>query len=174
LTLSADSRRKKSGVSTEESGESVEALKVEKLTPDSRAVNVRVKVVKKGEPCETISRRDGSLHRVADVLVGDETGSLYLSLWDDNIDKVGDGDVIEIKNSYVSLFRGSMRLNIGRYGSSLRKRLVRLTLKTTFQTSSMRGVDTAVSHRHTEATRDLVEATGVAVEGVDTSFLMDS
>ena len=105
------------GVSTEDTGESVEALKVEKLTPDLRRVNIRVKVVKKGEPRETISRRDGSLHRVSDVLVGDETGSLYLSLWDDNIGKVGDGDVIEIKNGYVSLFRGSMRLNIGRYGS---------------------------------------------------------
>lgn len=105
------------GMSTEDTSESVEALKVEKLTPDSRRVNIRVKVVKKGEPRETISRRDGSLHRVSDALVGDETGSLYLSLWDDNIGKAGDGDVIEIKNGYVSLFRGSMRLNIGRYGS---------------------------------------------------------
>jgi replication factor A1 len=104
-------------MSTEDAGEFLETLKVEKLTPESRQVNVRVKIVKKGEPRETISRNDGSKHRVSDVLVGDETGAVYLSLWDDNIDKMGEGDVVEIKNGYVSLFRGSMRLNIGREGS---------------------------------------------------------
>jgi len=76
-----------------------------------------VKVVSKGQPRETVSRRDGSTHRVVDALVGDETGSVFLTLWDDNIDKVNEGDTINVKNGYVSLFRGSMRLNIGRYGS---------------------------------------------------------
>jgi len=92
-------------------------VKVEKLDPESRQVNVTVKVVSKGQPRETTSRRDGSTHRVVDALVGDETGSVYLTLWDDNIDKMNEGDTITVKNGYVSLFRGSMRLNIGRYGS---------------------------------------------------------
>jgi len=92
-------------------------VKVESLDPESRQVNVTVKVVSKGEARETVSRRDGTTHRVVDALVGDETGSVYLTLWDDNIDKVKEGDTIGVKNGYVSLFRGSMRLNIGRYGS---------------------------------------------------------
>lgn len=92
-------------------------VKVENLDPESRQVNLTVKVVSKGQPRETTSRRDGTTHRVVDALVGDETGSVYLTLWDDNIDKVNEGDTINIKNGYVSLFRGSMRLNIGRYGS---------------------------------------------------------
>ena len=92
-------------------------VKVESLDPESRQVNVTVKVVSKGQARETTSRRDGSTHRVVDALVGDETGSVYLTLWDDNIDKVNEGDTISIKNGYISLFRGSMRLNIGRYGS---------------------------------------------------------
>ena len=93
------------------------SVKVEDLDPESRQVNVTVKVVSKGQPRETVSRRDGSTHRVVDALVGDETGSVYLTLWDDNIDKVNENDTITVKNGYVSLFRGSMRLNIGRYGS---------------------------------------------------------
>lgn len=93
------------------------SVKVETLDPESRQVNVTVKVVSKSEARETVSRRDGSTHRVVDALVGDETGSVYLTLWDDNIDRVNEGDTISIKNGYVSLFRGSMRLNIGRYGS---------------------------------------------------------
>jgi replication factor A1 len=30
---------------------------------------------------------------------------------------VKEGDSIDVKNGYISLFKGSMRLNIGRYGS---------------------------------------------------------
>jgi len=92
-------------------------VKVGELTPSSRAVNVVVKVVSKGEVRSTTSGRDYSAHRVVDALVGDETGCVYLNLWDDKIDKVKEGDVLSIKNGYVNLFRGSMRLNIGRYGS---------------------------------------------------------
>lgn len=92
-------------------------VKISELTPDSRAVNVTAKVVSKGEVRSTTSGRDYSTHRVVDALVGDETGCIYLNLWDDNINKVNEGDTLNIKNGYVNLFRGYMRLNIGRYGS---------------------------------------------------------
>jgi len=92
-------------------------VKVGELTPNSRAVNVTAKVVSKGEVRSTTSGRDYSAHRVVDALVGDETGCVYLNLWDDNIDKVKEGDILKIKNGYVNLFRGNIRLNIGRYGS---------------------------------------------------------
>ncbi len=101
---------------TEQPAEGGQTVKVEALSPQSRQVNVSVKIVQKGEIRETFSRSDGAPHRVSDVLVGDETGAVYMSLWDDNIEKVNEGDSIDIKNGYVSLFRGSMRLNIGRYG----------------------------------------------------------
>ncbi len=91
--------------------------KVGELTPNSKAVNVTVKVVSKGEVRSTTSGRDFSVHKVAEAMVGDETGCIYLNLWDDNIDKVKENEVISIKNGYVNLFKGYMRLNIGRYGS---------------------------------------------------------
>jgi len=93
------------------------AVKVDSLNPRSRELNLTVKVVSKGEVRETVSRSDGSTHRVVDALVGDETGSICVTLWDDNIGKVKAGDVIDVKNGYISLFKGSMRLNIGRFGS---------------------------------------------------------
>lgn len=104
-------------MSLEEGSSATGTAKIESLDPESRQVNVTVKIVSKGEARETVSRRDGSTHRVVDALVGDETGSVYLTLWDDNIEKINEGDTINIKNAYVSLFKGSMRLNIGRYGS---------------------------------------------------------
>jgi replication factor A1 len=90
--------------------------KVGELTPQSRAVNVTAKVVSKSEIREIPMGRDGSAHKVCDALVGDETGSVYLTLWDDNIEKVNEGDSIRVENGYVTLFNGNMRLNIGKYG----------------------------------------------------------
>jgi len=92
-------------------------VKVGELTPASRAVNVKAKVVSKTDIRNIAAGRDGAPHRVCDALVGDETGCVYLTLWDDNIEKVNEGDTISVGNGYVTLFRGNMRLNIGRYGT---------------------------------------------------------
>ncbi|MGC8896491.1 MAG: hypothetical protein ACP5LB_07010 [Candidatus Bathyarchaeia archaeon] len=92
-------------------------VKVSELTPQSRAVNVTAKVVSKSEIRNIATGRDGAPHRVCDALVGDETGCVYLTLWDDNIDKINEGDTIKVGNGYITLFRGNMRLNVGRYGS---------------------------------------------------------
>jgi len=90
--------------------------KVGELTPQSRAVNVTAKVVSKSEVRDIPMGRDGSAHKVCDALVGDETGSIYLTLWDDNIEKVNENDTVRVENGYVTLFKGNMRLNIGKYG----------------------------------------------------------
>ncbi len=60
--------------------------------------------------------RDGSAHKVSDALIGDETGVVYLTLWDDNIEKVNEADTVRVENGYVTLFKGNIRLNIGKYG----------------------------------------------------------
>ena len=90
--------------------------KVGDLTPQSKAVNVTAKVVSKTEIREIPMGRDGSAHKVSDALIGDETGVVYLTLWDDNIEKVNEADTVRIENGYVTLFKGNIRLNIGKYG----------------------------------------------------------
>jgi len=100
-----------------EAGVSAPSVKVSDLGPYSKQVNTTVKIVQKGEARETVSRQDGTTHRVLDALVGDESGAIYMTLWDDNIDKVKEGDTVNVKNGYVRPFKGSMRLNIGRYGT---------------------------------------------------------
>ena len=90
--------------------------KVGDLTPQSRAVNITAKVVSKTEIRDIPMGRDGSAHKVCDALIGDETGVVYLTLWDDNIEKVNEGDSVRVENGYVTLFKGNIRLNIGKYG----------------------------------------------------------
>jgi replication factor A1 len=103
-------------MSVEEPSESEEMVKIETLTPQSRGVNTIVKVVSKGE-VRSVTGRDYSVRRVSDALVGDETGCVYMTLWDDKIDAINEGSTLNITNGYVNLFRGNMRLNIGKYGS---------------------------------------------------------
>ncbi len=94
-------------------------VKIADITPSTRRFEVTFKVLEVGEERSVFSRRDNSEHRVADVLVGDETGTAIFSAWDDNIEKMKDmvGETVTLKNGYVSVFRGSMRLSTGRYGS---------------------------------------------------------
>ena len=90
--------------------------KVGQLTLSSKAVNVTAKVISKSDSRNVTSGRDGVTHQVCDALVGDDTGCIILTLWDNNIEKAGVGETVRVENGYVSLYRGNMRLNIGRFG----------------------------------------------------------
>ena len=90
--------------------------KIKDLTPRSNKVNVLVKVTGVGEPKEIPNRLGGAAKKVAEAKVGDETGTIRLSLWQDQIGSVNEGDVLSIENGYVSLVRGHMHLNVGKYG----------------------------------------------------------
>ncbi len=95
-----------------------EPVKVGTLKSNLRNLNVMVKILSIGEPRVIFSRRDRSEHRVAEALVGDETGCVLLTLWDAQIDALGKDEVYEIKNGYTNLFHGSLRLNMGKYGTA--------------------------------------------------------
>jgi replication factor A1 len=95
-----------------------EMMKVGELRTYSRRINLVAKIVEKGDEREVFSSSDRRRHRVAEALVADDTASVLLTLWDDNVDRFEVGDIIQISNGYANLFRGSLRLNIGRYGSA--------------------------------------------------------
>jgi len=101
---------------TEESSEEI-MMSVSDLGPRSRKVNVKVKVVELNEAREVTSRKDGSVNRVTEALVGDDTGVIFLTLWNDDIDRVSVDSALKISNGYCNVFKNSLRLNIGRYGS---------------------------------------------------------
>lgn len=93
-----------------------ETKKVSELTPQSKNVNVLVKVVSIGEAKEIPNRFGGEPKKVAEATVGDETGTVILSLWQDQIGSVQENDILDIENGYISLVRGHMRLNVGKHG----------------------------------------------------------
>jgi replication factor A1 len=98
-----------------EEREPIEAT-VAELKPRMKNVTITFKVVAIGEEREVTSRNDGATHRVADATVGDSTGVVQVPLWDSSIDDMKAGTTYTLKNGYTGLFRGNLRLNIGKYG----------------------------------------------------------
>ncbi|MFW6109425.1 MAG: hypothetical protein ACOC6N_03145 [archaeon] len=92
-------------------------MKIGELENYSRKIYAVAKVISMGESREVTSRKDNSVHHVCEALVADDTGSILLTLWDEAIDEVEEGMVLQLNNAYVNVFRGSMRLNLGKYGS---------------------------------------------------------
>lgn len=95
--------------------EPVEAT-VAELKPSMRSLTIKFKVVEIGEEREITSRDTGESHRVVDARVGDSTGTVLVPLWDDAIDNMEVGSTYKLTNGYTGLFRGNLRLNVGKYG----------------------------------------------------------
>lgn len=87
---------------------------VSELKPNMRHINLKFKVVSVSNPREVVSRKDGLTHRVAEAIVGDETGIVTMTLWDDSIDIIEPGKSYQLTNAFMSLFKNRMRLNMGR------------------------------------------------------------
>jgi replication factor A1 len=95
--------------------EPIEAT-VAELRPRMKNITIAFKVMAMGEAREVTSRRDDTDHRVLDAVVGDSTGTVTVPCWDDTIDTMKVGETYALSNGYTGLFRGNLRLNIGRYG----------------------------------------------------------
>ena len=91
-------------------------MQLAELRPFAKKVDVLIKVLDKGETREVTSKLDGQGHRVTEVLVGDASGCILLTLWDEAIDKLAVGKCYKLSNGFTSLFKRTLRLNAGRYG----------------------------------------------------------
>ncbi|MBT0159912.1 hypothetical protein G4O51_08000 [Candidatus Bathyarchaeota archaeon A05DMB-2] len=78
-------------------------------------VNLKAKILEVAEPKPVVTRY-GNNATVVKVLIGDETGTIELCLWNGQIDGVSVGDVIQIENAQASMFRGERQLSLGKKG----------------------------------------------------------
>ena len=95
-----------------------QTYRIADLTTDSQLVDLTVSIATKGEGRE-IKRPTGETIKFSSILVGDETGMLTLSLWDDKADLVTElhvGDVLRLRGVSVRERLGELRLSLGRTG----------------------------------------------------------
>jgi len=91
-----------------------EQQKIGGLVHNLQNLNLTVKILNIGSSRGVPSRNEQRQHWIAEAIVGDETGTVILTLWDEQIRMFKANDVIEIKGGYTTLFKGSLRLNVGR------------------------------------------------------------
>jgi ssDNA-binding replication factor A large subunit len=95
-------------------------LKIKNVTPGMWSVDLTGRAVRISKKRDF--ERDGKTKGVINLIIGDETGILRLSLWDyetELIEKLGikAGDVVNIRNAYVKENgRGDVELRLGRAG----------------------------------------------------------
>ncbi|MFX1565436.1 MAG: hypothetical protein ACFFCH_05545 [Promethearchaeota archaeon] len=90
--------------------------KLANLRPYQRGITITFQVIKTEAVRKVQSRNDGSKHQVADMLIGDETGVMLLTLWDDEITQVEPGKVFRIDGGQSGLFQGRLQVSLGRSG----------------------------------------------------------
>ncbi|MEK6921593.1 MAG: OB-fold nucleic acid binding domain-containing protein [Nanoarchaeota archaeon] len=89
-------------------------MQIKNLQPRQGKVELTATVAEKGEP-RTVNSANFS-GTVANAKLQDETGTIKISLWNDQIAQVNVGDTIKITNGYVSEYQGEMQLSTGKFG----------------------------------------------------------
>lgn len=90
-------------------------MKISELKNGTAKVSIEAEVDEVEEP-RTINKYGRTL-RVANATIHDDSGSIALTLWNDNIDKVKKGNKIKIENGYVNEFNGKIQLTLGKFGT---------------------------------------------------------
>ncbi len=96
--------------------EAIEAT-IAELKPGMKSVNITFKVMNTSEEREVESRKTGETYRVVDAQVGDSTGVILMPIWNETIDSIEEGTTYTLSNGYTGLFRGNLRLQLGKFGS---------------------------------------------------------
>lgn len=90
-------------------------MAIKDLKPQQGSVNLVLTIRDKGDIREF--EKFGKKGRVCSCIAEDESGKISLTLWNDDIDKVGAGDKIEITNGWVGEYRGELQLSTGKFGT---------------------------------------------------------
>lgn len=92
--------------------------KVDQLRPGTNGHNLVAKVVsakmvlQKGRPDGPQVRQ----MRIAECLIGDETGTIVFTARNEQVDMMKAGATIFLRNAKIDMFKGSMRLAVDKWG----------------------------------------------------------
>ena len=89
-------------------------MKINEIEIGMSGVTTEGEITDKSES-RTVNTRYGR-RSVADVILKDDTGSIKMSLWEEQIVFVNIGNKVSISGAYVTEFRNELQLNIPRSG----------------------------------------------------------
>ena len=89
-------------------------MTIKELRAGQGNVNVQGTITEVGEI--RIFNKFGKELKVANAILKDDSGTIKLTLWNDEADKYKEGDEIKIENGYVNEFQGEPQLTAGKFG----------------------------------------------------------
>lgn len=100
---------------TMDSSKSYPFIQVNELYDGMKNVIIEGKITRLAK-ARTVRSKEGKELTVANSTFSDETGSITLVLWNENISRVQVGDRIRIEFGYVNSYQNTLQLNISRMG----------------------------------------------------------
>ncbi|XVE88090.1 hypothetical protein DITRI_Ditri19aG0040700 [Diplodiscus trichospermus] len=93
-------------------------VKVDQLKPGTNGHTLIAKVLSSNMVLQ--KGRAASQHlrqtRIAECLVGDETGTILFTARNDQVDLMKPGNTVILRNAKIDMFKGSMRLAVDKWG----------------------------------------------------------
>jgi len=96
--------------------------KVDQLRPGTNGHTLTVKVVSatpvpgRARPGATTTTASPRAPRIAECLVGDETGAIVFTARNDQVDLLKPDATVILRNAKIDMFKGSMRLAVDKWG----------------------------------------------------------
>ena len=89
-------------------------MKIADLRQGQEKVNIEAVIKDMEEPREF--NKFGRTIRVANAMIEDDSGSIKLTLWNQDIDKAKKGATVKVTNGFVNEFQGEIQLTGGKFG----------------------------------------------------------
>ncbi len=90
-------------------------MKISELKAGTGKVEIEAEVVSIETPREI--NKMGRTLRVANAELKDDSGTISLVLWNDQIEKVSVGMKVKIENGYVNEWQNKAQLTLGKFGT---------------------------------------------------------
>ena len=94
---------------------SLDMAQVKDLYAKQGNVDITLEITELGDAREF--QKFGKPGRVATAIGKDASGTVKITLWNEQIDQVKVGDTVDIKNGYVSEWQGENQVSTGRNGT---------------------------------------------------------
>jgi replication factor A1 len=89
-------------------------MKVRDVRPRAAVDTISLEIVSKAE-ARAFATEKGS-GRVCNAAGKDDTGEIQITLWNEQIEQVNEGDKITIENGWASEYKGQTQLSTGKLG----------------------------------------------------------
>lgn len=89
-------------------------MEIKDLQPKQGNVDITLEIVNKGDVREF--EKFGKTGKVCSATAKDTSGEIKLSLWNEQVEQVNEGDTVKITNGYVNEYQGEKQLTTGRMG----------------------------------------------------------